>query len=497
VVQTCALPICPPADDPGHAGARARPRARRARSRARPAVPPGLPRSRRLPVGRGAGRLAARRVRGDGSRSGPTFLVAAARPPRRWAGAGAVHLGWSHAGKGRVMTHLLPSEPISSLDAYLATDIGGLGVDAAQRMGPEATIDLITASGLRGRGGGGFPTGRKWAGIAGQANTRRYLVCNGAEGEPGTFKDRALLRANPYQVVEGMIIAAFAIGADEAYICVKASFEREREAVTRAIQEMQAAGICCECVVNVVAGPDEYLFGEEKAMLEVIEGKPPLPRWFPPYEQGLFAASPQAGWEAAPHGAGLRTDEPNPTLVNNVETLANVPHILARGADWFRSMGTSESPGTVVATVVGDVVAPDVGEVELGTPLGAVIDAVGSGVGPGRSVKAVFPGVANPVVTADQPGTPLSYEGFAAVGSGMGAAGFIVHDDTACMVDAAYRFSRFLYVESCGQCPPCKLGSGEISHRLERIETGVGDARDLEVIGHWLERVTDGARCYL
>ena len=394
-------------------------------------------------------------------------------------------------------TYLLPRTPITSLDQYLATGVGGVGVATAQRVGPRATIDTVAASGLRGRGGGGFPTGRKWAGIADQVGTRRYLVCNGAEGEPGTFKDRALLRANPYQVVEGLIIAAFAIGAEEAFVCLKASFEREIEAVTRAVQELQVAGICAECTVNVVAGPDEYLFGEEKAMLEVIEGKPPLPRWFPPYEHGLFAASPQEGWEAGPHGAHRRSDEPNPTLVNNVETLANVPHILAHGADWFRSTGTAESPGTIVATVVGDVVAPDVGEVELGTPLGAVIDAVGSGVAPGRTVKAVFSGVANPVVTAAQLDTPVSYEGFTAIGSGMGAAGFIVHDDTACMVDAAYRFSRFLYVESCGQCPPCKMGSGEITESLERIETGAGDDRDLGIIAHWLERVTDGNRCYL
>jgi NADH:ubiquinone oxidoreductase subunit F (NADH-binding) len=395
------------------------------------------------------------------------------------------------------VTFLLPTSPISSLAEYLATEVGGRGVEVAQRLGPAATIETITAAGLRGRGGGGFPTGRKWAGIAAQSGTRRYLVVNGAEGEPGTFKDRALLRANPYQVVEGLIVAAFAIGADEAFVCLKASFEREREALTRAVQELQAAGVCTDCTVNIVAGPEEYLFGEEKAMLEVIEGKPPLPRWFPPYEHGLFAASPQEGWEAGPHGGHRRSDEPNPTLVNNVETLANVPHILARGADWFRSMGTSESPGTIVATVVGDVVAPDVGEIELGTPLRAVIDAVGSGVAPGRSVKAVFSGVANPVIVASQLDAPVSYEGLQAIGSGMGSAGFIVHDDTACMVDAAYRLSRFLSIESCGQCPPCKLGSSEITARLERIETGVGDDRDIEVIGHWLRRVTDGNRCYL
>jgi NADH-quinone oxidoreductase subunit F len=320
-------------------------------------------------------------------------------------------------------------------------------------------------------------------------------VCNGAEGEPGTFKDRALIRANPYQVVEGIIIAAFAVGAAETFICLKRSFQREIEAVTRAVQEFQAAGICADCQVTIVAGPDEYLFGEEKAMLEVIEGKPPLPRWYPPYEQGLFATAPQLGWEVTPRsGSG---GGPNPTLVNNVETMANVPHILARGPEWFRSMGTVESPGTIVATVVGDVIAPDVGEVELGTSLRDVIDAVGSGIAPGRAVKAVFSGVANPVIVADQLDAPVSYEGLQAIGSGMGAAGFIVYDDTTCMVDAAYRLSRFLSIESCGQCPPCKLGSSEITNHLERLEVGGGSDDDLRWIRHWLTRVTDGNRCYL
>lgn len=390
---------------------------------------------------------------------------------------------------------LLPNEPISSLDAYLATGIGGRGIEAAQALGPAATIEVLTASGLRGRGGGGFPTGRKWAGIAAQKGTRRFVVGNGAEGEPGTFKDRALLRANPYQVVEGLIIAGFAVGAEEAFLALKASFVREREAVTRAVQELQAAGICRDCSVTVVAGPGEYLFGEEKALLEVIEGKRPLPRWFPPHEQGLFAAGPQSGWEAGPRRG--TAPGPNPTLVNNVETLAAVPHILALGADRFRQWGTPSSPGTVVATVTGDVVRPGVGEVELGTSLSAVIEVVGGGPPHGRSVKAVFPGVANPVVTAEHLGTSVSYEAFDAIGSGMGAAGFIVHDDTTCMVDAAYRFSRFLSVESCGQCPPCKTGSGEITDRLQRLETGVGTDDDLEGLGRWLAQVTDGNRCFL
>lgn len=392
---------------------------------------------------------------------------------------------------------LLTPGSIGTLAGYLATETGGRGIETAERIGRQATIDLISASGLRGRGGGGFPTGTKWAGIAAQVTSRRYLVCNGAEGEPGTFKDRALMRSNPYQLIEGLMIAAFAIDAAEVYLCTKASYTYELERVTRAVQEFQQAGICADRTVNIIAGPDEYLFGEEKAMLEVIEGKPPLPRLFPPHEQGLFASSPELGWEATPVAIGSRRDDPHPTLVNNVETLSNVPHIVARGAEWFRSMGTAESPGTIVCTVVGDVVAPDVGEVELGTSLRDIIDAVGSGLVVGRVVKAVFSGVANAVVTDADLDAPVSYEGLAAVGSGMGSAGFIVYDDTACMVDAAYRFSRFLSIESCGQCPPCKLGSAEITQCLQRIETGTGTDNDLEIMGGWLPRVTDASRCYL
>src|SRR4051794_18378526 len=388
---------------------------------------------------------------------------------------------------------LLPREPLRTIDEYLATDVGGLGLRAAQDMGPAATIDTVQRAGLRGRGGGGFPTGRKWRSIAGSdagRAGRRYVVVNGAEGEPGTFKDRALLRANPYQLVEGAIIAAFAVGAAEVFIALKASFGREIERVTRGVEERQSAGICTDCTVTIVHGPEEYLFGEEKALLEVMEGNPPLPRLFPPYEHGLFASDVVTGWEPAPGQPA-----PNPTLVNNVETLSNVPWIIARGPDWFRSMGTEASPGNVICTVVGDVVCPDYGEIEMGTSLRDVIDAVGSGVGSGRHVKAVFSDVANRVVTEID--VPVSYEGFEAVESGMGAAGFIVFDDTACMVEVGRLFSRFLSVESCGQCPPCKLGSAELTRALERIEAGIGGDRDLQTLGYWVERVTDGNRCYL
>ena len=322
-----------------------------------------------------------------------------------------------------------------------------------------------------------------------------YVVCNAAEGEPATFKDRALMRADPYQAVEGLAVAAFCVDAPYAYLALKASFETERAAVARAVREMDAAGLLGDLSITVVAGPEEYLFGEEKALLEVIEGKDPMPRLFPPFQHGLFATGPQQGWEATTTG-GSEPPQSNPTLVNNLETLANVPHILARGPDWFRSMGSEASPGTVCTTVVGDVAHPAVTEVEMGTPLAEVIERCGGPV-PGRRLKAAFSGVASSVLTADRFATPLTHEDMQAAGSGLGAAGYAVYDDTACMVEVARAYSRFLYVESCGQCRACKFGSREITDALERIEAGGGTEADVDSIGRQLRTVTDQARCYL
>ncbi|MEA2716998.1 MAG: hypothetical protein QOI56_1881 [Actinomycetota bacterium] len=399
--------------------------------------------------------------------------------------------------------YLLPEEPVTSVAAWRALG-GGRGLEAARRLGPEFTIDEISVAGLRGRGGGGFPTGRKWAGIRNQEGTHRYVVCNAAEGEPATFKDRAILRRNPYQVVEGLAIAALTLDAREVFVGIKAKFAVEIDHLTRAIAEMQAAGLAGAVPITVVEGPEEYLFGEEKAMLEVIEGRPPMPRLLPPYEHGLFATAPQLGWEPAtpepgpPEGQRSDRARANPTLANNLETLANVPHILARGASWYRTMGTVDSPGHHVMTVVGDVARPGYDEVDLGTPLSDVIEQVGGGPRDRAvPIKAVFSGVANAVVTADKLGTPVSYEAMAAVGSGMGAAGYAVYDETACMVELAFQFSRFLYVESCGQCPACKLGCQEITHRLNEIEACRGTEQDVAVIGARLAEVTDANRCYL
>ncbi|MGQ0804791.1 MAG: NADH-ubiquinone oxidoreductase-F iron-sulfur binding region domain-containing protein [Actinomycetota bacterium] len=399
------------------------------------------------------------------------------------------------------MPFLLPDEPLRSLDEYVDTFDGGQGLVAAGKLDAAGVIDAIERSGLRGRGGAGFPTGRKWASIraGGPEVGDRWVVANGAEGEPGTFKDRLLMRRNPYQVVEGVAIAAETVAAVGAYIAVKASFEPEIAALERALTEMADAGLIGDVPVTLVTGPDEYLFGEEKGLLEVIEGEDPLPRLFPPYVYGLFTTSPQMGWSA---GLDLSSDGPaipssNPTLVNNVETLATVVPILGHGPEWYREMGTPQSPGVVLCTVVGDTRRAGVAELEMGTPLGEVIERVGGGPKPGRSVKAVLSGVANGVVSGDRLDAPVSYEGLEAVGGGLGAAGFIVYDDSADMIAVARAVSRFLYVESCGQCPPCKFGTGAVTAVLDRVLAGGATVHDVEVMAARLETVTDSNRCFL
>lgn len=392
-------------------------------------------------------------------------------------------------------SRLLAEASIESLDAYVASG-GGSGLAAAQQQSAQRTVEELTRAGLRGRGGAGFTTGVKWSSVLAGPGRQRYAVCNAAEGEPATFKDRTLLRLNPYLVLEGLLIAARTVDAVEAYIAIKASFVRERERLEGALAEMTAAG-WVDRPVHLIAGPEEYLFGEEKAMLEVIEGNEPLPRWLPPYLHGLFVTSPQLGWTAHEGEPPLEgPEDPHPTLVNNVETLANVAQILANGADWFRKVGTEASPGSVLSTVIGDVSRPGVFEIELGTPLRELLEQCGAFDG-GHSVKAVLSGVSNPVLTATQLDTALSYEAFEAVGSGLGAAGFVVYDDRTCMVEVTAMLSKFLHVESCGQCPPCKLGTRAITTSLDRIISGEGGDDELGVISRWLRTVTDGSRCYL
>ncbi|MFP3915967.1 MAG: hypothetical protein ACLFWM_13895, partial [Actinomycetota bacterium] len=220
---------------------------------------------------------------------------------------------------------------MDSLEEYRRLG-GGEGLSRSLEIGREETIAQIDASRLRGRGGAGFPTGIKWRGVAGaDAGQRKFFVCNAAEGEPGTFKDRALMRFNPYQLLEGIAIGAWAVGAEEAYVGVKESYQDEVDALERAATEMADAGTLGEVPIRVVTGPDDYLLGEEKGLLEAIEGRPPFPRWYPPYLVGLHTGMP-AGVGA---GSSGWNEQANPTVVNNVETLANVPHILAHESEWF------------------------------------------------------------------------------------------------------------------------------------------------------------------
>ncbi|MCD9622260.1 NADH-ubiquinone oxidoreductase-F iron-sulfur binding region domain-containing protein [Rhabdothermincola salaria] len=389
---------------------------------------------------------------------------------------------------------ILPSDPVVTLDAHLARG-GGAGLVGARHVGAEETLAVLAASGLRGRGGAGFPAAVKWRSVAGGAPGTRYVVANGAEGEPGTFKDRTLLRTNPFAVLEGVLIAAETVGARQAFVALKASFEPETAALRGALREIEGAGWLHGIEVTLVTGPEEYLFGEEKALLEVIEGREPLPRWLPPYLHGLFATGPQLGWQATDGDIDPAAGA-NPTLVNNVETLAHVAWILAHGVEAFRSEGTEGTPGSVSCTVVGDVDRPGVHEVPAGTPLRQVLDTCG-GPRPDRSVKAVFSGVSNAVITADLLDTPLCFDAMEQAGVGLGSAGFVVYDDSACMVEVATMLSRFLAVESCGQCPPCKLGSGQITAALDRIRTGQGEDADLGRIAENLRIVADGNRCYI
>src|SRR5436190_4303348 len=396
-------------------------------------------------------------------------------------------------------------KPILTLDEYRKAG-GGEGLDAANKVEPEALIDEVEASGLRGRGGGGFPTGRKWRTVAadrpeGRAST---VVVNGAEGEPGTFKDRTILRTNPFAVIEGALIAAFAVGADKIIIGLKKTFTRELTVVHAAMEEVKQAGWADGVEILLYEGPTEYLYGEETALLETMDGRQPFPRIAPPFRRGVDEvveterdAAAQSGLSAHVEMAGAGgAFSAAPTLVNNVETMANVPRIITSGAKWFRTEGTDESPGTIVCTVSGMTRKAGVGEVAMGTPLRDVIEEIGGGVRPGHRVKAVMSGVANVLLTEDQLDAPVCYEGMLAAGSGLGSAGVLVYDDTVDLTRVAAGVSRFRAIESCGQCTPCKRDGLALAELLERFcESDDVTERDLAKVRDYVSTVGDEARC--
>ncbi|MEO7443493.1 MAG: NADH-ubiquinone oxidoreductase-F iron-sulfur binding region domain-containing protein, partial [Acidimicrobiales bacterium] len=310
------------------------------------------------------------------------------------------------------------------------------------------------------------------------------VIVNAAEGEPGTFKDRTILRRNPYLVLEGALIAARAVGADLVVFAMKQSFEGEIDRMREAIDQVEDAGWGEGVRLTIFEGPDEYLYGEESALLETIDGRWPFPRVVPTFRRGI--------------GMATRADDaPAPALVNNTETIANVSRIIARGPSWFRTVGTEQSPGTIVCTITGYTREHGVGEVQMGTPLRDVIEAVGGGARPGRTITAVMSGVANALIPASQLDAPVSYEGLAAAGSGLGSAAFIVLDDTVDMAGVAAGVARFLAIESCGQCSPCKLDGLVLAERFEKLANSQAIENDARVIRKRLASVADRSRCFL
>jgi NADH:ubiquinone oxidoreductase subunit F (NADH-binding) len=366
-----------------------------------------------------------------------------------------------------------------SLDDYLESG-GGRAIAKALTLGPEEVLGAVKDAGLRGRGGAGFPTAMKWGGLR-SAPGIKYLCVNFAEGEPSTYKDRWIVRHNPYQFLEGVAIAAYTVGVVAAYVAVKEIFTREIAVLRTALREMTDADLLGYVPINLTLGPDSYLFGEEKALLEVVEGKEPAPRILPPYQQGLF----------------FQPNSDNPTLVNNVETMYNVPLILRYGPQWWRSVGPERSPGTMVFTLCGDVQRPGMYELPMGTPLRELLYTYGGGPTEGHELRAVVSGCSMPVITPDMFDTPLDFDSMAQAGTGLGSAALSAWDETACMVQLAYRFSRFLHVESCDQCNACKLHSQEITNLLWKIESGEGTDEDVADIVDRTLWVTDANRCFL
>ena len=405
-----------------------------------------------------------------------------------------------------IVHRILPAAPFDHLDAYRAAG-GGRAVEAALEVEPEALVATVEEAGLRGRGGAGFPTGAKWRTIAAHLSPElpTTVVVNGAEGEPGTFKDRTLLRANPYAVLEGAVIAALAVGATDVVVALKDGDELGRRRIQDAIEKMGDAGMLAGLPVSVTTGPHHYLYGEETALLEVVDGRPPFPRIAPPYRRGVVevvededdvddATNLSGHVEMA--GPGPETVAP-PALVDNVETLANVPGIVVNGAAWFRQLGTAESPGTILCTVTGNVRRPGVGEVPLGTSVREAIEDIGGGPAGENQVKAVLNGVSAAPLPPSLLDTPLTYEDMAGVGSGLGTASLMVIGDRTDMTAVAAGAARFLAIESCGQCTPCKADGLILVDALERLCAGEGGEADLDAVAKALTTVADGARCNL
>jgi NADH-quinone oxidoreductase subunit F len=367
---------------------------------------------------------------------------------------------------------------------------GYAGLRKALGMAPEAIIEELKASGLRGRGGAGFPTGLKWSFMPKGDGKPHYLVCNADESEPGTFKDREIMRWTPHALIEGCAVAAYAIGAERCYIYIRGEFTEPLAVMRQAVAEAYAHGALGADVlgsgkrIDVVIhrGAGAYICGEETAMMNSIEGKRGNPRIKPPF----------------PAAAGLFG---MPTTINNVETLAAVPHILNRGADWYKGLclGNPKSTGTKLISVCGHVQRPGNYEVTMGTPMRDLIFDMCGGMRPGRTLKAVIPGGSSvPIMSAEEAGDCLlDYEGVIARGSMLGSGGMIVMDDSADIVYQVWRLARFYAHESCAQCTQCREGTAWTTKILERILAGKGREADLALLLDLSDGMTGKTICVL
>ncbi len=352
---------------------------------------------------------------------------------------------------------------------------------------PAEVIEIVKRSGLRGRGGAGFPTGLKWGFVPKDSDRPKYLLCNADESEPGTFKDRQLIERDPHQLLEGMILAAYAIGCHHSYIYVRGELVYGAGVLTRALAEATAQGFLgknilgsgYDLTITLHRGAGAYICGEETALIESLEGKKGMPRIRPPFPavRGLYQC---------------------PTVVNNVETLSNLPHILTRGPAWYASIGTEKSKGTRIFSVSGHVNRPGNHELPLSVTLRELLTEHAGGVSGGRALKAVIPGGASaPVLTPQHLDVGMDFESLAAAGSMGGSGGVIVMAEGTCMVKVGEVVARFFHHESCGQCTQCREGTAWLHKVLARIERGGGRREDLDLLLDVCDNMTGKTICVL
>jgi len=390
------------------------------------------------------------------------------------------------AGQVRIVSRNCGLIDPQDINHYIARD-GYAGLAAALEMTGDEVIETVRTSGLRGRGGAGFPTALKWGFCREAPGDEKYMICNADEGDPGAFMDRAVIESDPHTVIEGMTIAAYAIGAARGYIYVRAEYPLAITRLERAIADAEALGLLGEGIlgsdfsfhIKLKKGAGAFVCGEETALLASIEGRRGTPRPRPPFpaQKGLYG---------------------KPTNINNVETLSNVPVILARGGEWFAQYGTENSRGTKTFALAGKVVRTGLIEVPMGITLGQIVNDIGGGIPDGRKIKAVQSGgPSGGCIPASLLDMPVDYERLAEAGSIMGSGGLVVMDEDTCMVDIARYFVEFTASESCGKCAPCRLGTRQMLSILKRITNGDGRIDDLDTLREIAEAMKEGALCGL